>query len=530
MNIKKKFDYNIFFTAIVFFVNLIIFYNIEPNIDQIRHISWAQNLSNSEYFIDWNRNFHSKEIFFDNKSFFVNLFKTSYSDIGNLFNIVPILLLYLLSFISSNEIYTFNILSIFFYSVNILLTILILKEVFGNEFNKISYGYVLIFKLSLISFYSFYFSPLGLHNIALFFFLLTILFVINGNFYKSKKNLFFIFFFICLAIYTHKTNVILLIPPILLYFLLLKKFKLLSISILNISFILSPALIAYLLNPEIMESTSKFAEIDFDFYTYINNIFIWFYSIIKTSGPITLFFFFIGMYFIIQKSDKYLILFTFIIVHFLLNIFLNSFSYYYLRTYLYITPLILIIAIFGFYYIIKKSDNSKIFSYFIIILFSFNIIANFSLIVSKKLQNYVNPKIINSYYKYNNKIYPFLLKNKEYFSDKNIIFFDNSTEDYFKVYMKDLYLNNNDYIKPIKNLIVRNQDNINLSNLNLEKLILLSISVNEKQIIDDLKRLDKSKNFFSTCAIFKNSYLDIQKKIINGEYNLYIHQLNCTNS
>ena len=304
MNTKNFYSYNILFSVIIFFITLINFYNTEPAIDQIRHISWAQNLTLSEYFIDWSKDIYSKEILLDNKSFFVNLFKTTYNDIGNLFNLVPILLLYILSFISSNEVYTFNFLSILFFSGNILLTILILKEIFGYEFKKINYLYLIIFKLSLISFYTFHFSPLGVHNMSLFFFLLTIILLIKNNFYESKKKLFYLFISLCLAIYTHKINLILLIPLILLYFLLLKKFELLRTTIFFISLILSPAIIVYLLIPEVMSSTTKFAAIDFNFYTYIKNIFMWFVNIIKTSGPITLFFFLIGLYFVIKKRKN----------------------------------------------------------------------------------------------------------------------------------------------------------------------------------------------------------------------------------
>ena len=548
MNIKKNFSYNILFVVIVFFITSINFYNIEPGIDQIRHISWAQNLTLSEYFIDWNKDIYSKEILFDKKSFFVNLFKTAYSDIGNLFNLVPILFLYVLSFVSSNEIYTFNILSIFFFSGNILVTILILKEIFGYEFKKINYLYLLIFKLSLISFYTFHYSPLGVHNMALFFFLLTVLLLVKNNFEDSKKNLFYVFISLGLAIYSHKINVILLIPLILFYFLFLKDFKLLRTVIIYILLILSPVIIAFLLAPEVMSSTRKFTEIDFNFYTYIMNFFIWFENIIKTLGPITLFFFLMGLYFAIIEKEKYLILIIFVLIHLFCNSFLNSFSFHYLRTYLYITPIIFIISFIGLYNFITNVNYPKIVNIFLITLFCINILFNFSLNFSSKFQNYVNHKvhgpehqdrvfhkvsktpmfIRDYYYKFSNKIYPFLLKNKQYMSDNYIIFFDNSTEDYFKIYMKDLYLANGVYIKPVKNLVARGQKKINLKNLNLEKLVLLSISPKEKHILDKLEELNKSRNFFSKCSIVENKYYDIEKKIINGVYNMYIHKLICT--
>lgn len=527
MNIKIFFNRNILFATIIFFITFFNFYNIEPAIDQIRHISWVQNLTFSEYFIDLSKDIYSDEILFDNKSFFVNLFKTTYNDIGNLFNLVPILSLYVLSFISSNEVYTFNFLSILFFSGNILLTIFILKEIFGHEFKKINYLYIVIFKLSLISFYTFYFSPLGIHNMALFFFLLTIILLIKNKFHDSKINLIYLFLSLSLAIYTHKINLILLIPLILFYFLLLKKFKLLCITIFCITLILSPVIIAYLFTPEVMSSTTKFAAIDINFYTYIKNVFTWFQNIAKTSGPITLFFFLIGLYFVAKKNDKYLILTIFVFIHLFLNIFLNSFSFYYLRTYLYVTPIISIISFIGFYNLIKNVNYSRVANIFFITLFCSNILFNFSLIFNNKFKNYINHKIINNYYKYNSKIYPFLFKNEKYLTNKDIIFFDNSTEDYFKIYMKDLYLSNDKKIKPVKNLIVRNQKKINFKNLNLEKLVLLSISINEKHISEKLEELNKSGNFFSKCFIVENEYYDFENKIIDGAYNLYIHKLNC---
>ena len=93
--------------------------------------------------------------------------------------------------------------------------------------------------------------------------------------------------------------------------------------------------------------------------------------------------------------------------------------------------------------------------------------------------------------------------------------------------MKDLYLSNYKNIKPVKNLIFRNQKKNNLKSLNLEKLVLLSVSINEKHISEKLEELNKSRNFFSKCFIVENEYYKAENKIIDGSYNLYIHKLNC---
>jgi hypothetical protein len=79
----------------------------------------------------------------------------------------------------------------------------------------------------------------------------------------------------------------------------------------------------------------------------------------------------------------------------------------------------------------------------------------------------------------------------------------------------------------VKNLIVRNQKKIDLKSLNLEKLVLLSVSINEKNISENLEELNKSRNFFSRCFILENKYHNVENKIIDGAYNLYIHKLNC---
>ena len=41
--------------SVIFLISLFLFYDHEPGIDQIRHISWSQDIINSSYFFDFNK-------------------------------------------------------------------------------------------------------------------------------------------------------------------------------------------------------------------------------------------------------------------------------------------------------------------------------------------------------------------------------------------------------------------------------------------------------------------------------------------
>jgi hypothetical protein len=180
--IKKQNNSNSIFIICLFFFSfsLFCFYSLEPSIDQIRQISWAKELNDSEYFINLKKITNFEDFFLDKKSFFINLFRTAYFDIGHLFTLLPIFILYILNFTKISNIYIFNTLSILFFSLNIYLTYLISRFYLQNFFKKENFIFQTIFQLSLINFYTFFFSPLGIHNFSLFFYLILFYYLLNS--------------------------------------------------------------------------------------------------------------------------------------------------------------------------------------------------------------------------------------------------------------------------------------------------------------------------------------------------------------
>ena len=122
---------------IIFSSTLIIFHNHEPGVDQIRHISWSQDLVNSSYFFDTTK-ISLEEIKNLNSSFLINLLKPAYSDLGHLFNLFPIIILSIFSYIFKNSVFIFNLISITFFIGNFYLIKIIYEKFFHKIFDNIS--------------------------------------------------------------------------------------------------------------------------------------------------------------------------------------------------------------------------------------------------------------------------------------------------------------------------------------------------------------------------------------------------------
>ncbi len=499
LNIVYKYDLIIFF-LIVFIFSGFSFYNIEPGIDQIRHISWTESLIDSKYFINFELIKEKGLIYLDEKSFFINLFRTSYSDIGHLFNIFPILLLYLLNFIPLSPIIIFNLTSIFFFSLNTIVAYLIFEKIFSIEVDlkKNKFLKYLLF-ITLISPYLLLFSPLGIHNISLFFFLLTFLYLIKFNKNKYKYNLLILFFLTALGIYSHKINAVLIPSIIMLNFLLLKNYKLMFNYIISLLIIILPVIVIILLYPETISMTISYAEIDFSFINYLNNFILWPTNVIKTNGIIIFLFFILGLFYI-KKNNLILII---LIVHVTCYIIINSFSTYFLRTNLYITYFILIVGYYGFckIYLTKNA----VIKFLTVLLFTAHVLLNFAAIVGLKNNETVN-YIYESYYNNNGSIEKSLNEISQLIKKNNkLIYFDNRIEDYFKLYQKKIYKENSFKIKPIKNLLTLHEfqefPNLNLIKEN-DNILLLSLDSTRIIVEESIKKLNKNhKDIFNNCSL-----------------------------
>ena len=127
---KKKINLLIYsYCLIIFSFSFFRFYDLEPSIDQIRHISWALDLINSKGFFGIDLiNFDFEEL--KNKNtFIINLFGSAYSDIGHIFNIVPILILSIILKLNFDPILSFNLLSISFYVFNLFLVLKLIRVI-----------------------------------------------------------------------------------------------------------------------------------------------------------------------------------------------------------------------------------------------------------------------------------------------------------------------------------------------------------------------------------------------------------------
>lgn len=520
-----KYDLIIFF-LILFIFSSFSFYKTEPQIDQIRHISWIESLVDSKYLIDLELIKEKGLIYLDEKSFFINLFKVSYKDIGHIFNTFPILLLYLLNFTKISSIIIFNLTSIFFFSLNTIVAYLIFEKIFSIEIElkKNKFLKYLLF-ITLIPSYLLLYSPLGIHNISLFFFLLTFFYLLKFNKDKSKYSFLILLFLTALGIYSHKINAILIPPMITLNFLFLKNYKLMFGYIISLLIIILPIIIILFLYPQTISATKEFAEIDISFLNYLNNLILWPINIIKTNGPIIFLFFIFGLFYLIKNLKKNNLILITLIIHIGCYIIINGFSIYFIRTNLYITYFILIVGYYGFskVYLTKNS----IIKFIILLLFFTHLILSFVPIIDLKKNESVN-YLYKSYYNNRGSIERSLNEISELIKkNEKLFYFDNRVEDYFKIYQKKLYQENSLKIKPVKNLLTLHQyqefPNLNLIKKN-NNILLLSFSKSRTDLEEIIKNLNK--NLFNNCTLtLKNIYLNYPVSASNDW--IYLDSIKC---
>lgn len=523
--IKKHNNSNSIFIICLFFFSfsLFCFYSLEPSIDQIRQISWAKELNDSEYFINLKKITNFEDFFLDKKSFFINLFRTAYFDIGHLFNLLPIFILYILNFTKISNIYIFNTLSILFFSLNIYLTYLISRFYLQNFFKKENFIFQTIFQLSLINFYTFFFSPLGIHNFSLFFYLILFYYLINTFFLKKKLKILNIFVITIMGIFSHKINIILSLSCASLFLIIKNKIKFLIKYLFFISLTIFPIFIIYLFFPKILSPTIKFTEISWSHANFFNNFYMWFIRIYDIAGSVTSFFFFFGIYYLKKINKNYKILLIPVFVHLAITVFVNSFKLYYLRTFLYIAPFISIISFYGFYNLYQNINLSFI-KKILFFLFISNIVWNFSLIYKNSISYDKDTEIINEYFKKNLKIKKSLINLNKIIQNDKIIFFNNVTEDYFKIYQYNLYKKNTLDLKPISNLNKNNYSSIAIHPI----ITLITITSSDSEIIKVFENTKKNTNYFKNCKL-DNKYFYKQDDLINGNYSLYVHKIYCSN-
>ena len=499
--------------SVIFSISLFLFYDHEPGVDQIRHISWAQDILNSSYFFDLNK-ISLDELKQQNGSFLVNFLKPGYSDIGHLFNVVPIIILVTFGYLFDNQILIFNLISISFYIGNIYFT----QKIYESFFHKIlKKSHFIIFLVFIFSSYYFLYAPLGVHNISLFFNLLVIHFIFNNHNNWSNKKIFYLILFVTFAIYSHKINTVLIIPFIFFYFLFYKNFFILLKYILLQFLVLLPIIFIVYLFPETLVSTKEFAQIDISFYHYLRNFFLLFKNVFLTIGIIPLIFFTLGIYYMIKNNDNSFIFLLYIFVYVFFYIFINSFSVYFIRTNLYINYIILLLGLFGTLSLLEKKIKKINLIIFIILITHF--ILNFINIYL--LYSQYNYGIFEKYYMNNGNIKKSInLIDKEIIKENKIIFLDNKVQDYFKIYNVDDSYKKNLHYQPLKNLNHDEQKITREFNNTLDNIIIISLTNDDKEVLKNLKIYSKfeDKNCNYTLKNFK-SFANVGPRGENLELN-----------
>jgi len=506
------------FIIIFFFYSVANFINLGPLVDQAGHIVWFQNLKNTKYLFTIESITDIQKFLIDENGFLYQLLKPAYNS-GDyhayLFQINSVLTVLLFSFLLNfNPIETYNITSIFFSSFAILINykilIFLLKDYkfFKDKLeNKIIYQ--LIFCVVNISYYKFYFSPLGHHNLGYFFFSLTILFFLNG----LNKNI--SYFYFKLGVLTSfviffQVTLALLLLPFLTLSIFFKKFRVNKENFQNflkfspIVFIAMMPFIILIIN-DLIKSDENFLSLligrdAVDSIFYLKKIIMWFSKMYTLSSPI-IFFSFIYSIFICLKNKKHNFLYLIILIHFMLHIMLGIFYISYLRNFYYIFNLILILSAFTFIYI-YQSISLKFRIFIPLSLLFINTIYNLNIIFEKN-NLFSEEKLMYQYYfedkgdvsKKIEHINNSLNKNK-------IVFLGDLEKNFFLAYNYDLTKKNMLIDKPFINLSNHAGNNSAYSKYIIKKnkitngdFYLISLSEPKNKFIDEIKIFNKLKNF-----------------------------------
>ena len=485
-------------------------------------------MSESDHLIDFELLKKTNSIIINDKNgFLFNLLKTGYQDIGHLFNIFPILLLSVLNLTNFSPVTIFNFTSIFFFAANTILGLLIFNKIDKNYMFGISrkiFNFLLL--ISLVPSFLFYYSSLGIHNISLFFFLLTffIIFDYNDNNYKYKFIL--LFLFSTLGIYSHKINLILIPSLIFFYLISFRNYKdVVKYSLFKLIVFL-PIIIIFLFAPETITATKQFSDLNFSFMVLIKNLMAWPINISKSLGPIIIIFFIFGLVVLVKNLKINRAIFIIILTHIFFYIFINSFSTFYIRTNLYITHIIIIVSFIGFI----KLYKTRVFKikYIAIFLYLLHLTWNILPIIDFQQKKILN-KDFTEYFLNNKKIKNSLNEIVELIDDGKIIYLDDRTKDYFTVYHKQKSKNNSLNINTLRNLISNRLkiDDFSLSILQNSNIFLITIETEPNAVKNLVNLLNKKYKKNSTdCKIYaQNVYM--KKNISFREEYIWLDKISC---
>jgi hypothetical protein len=544
----------IFFFLIFFFSCYSSFIELEPRFDQIRHISWLSNIINSDHFANFNNYFPTFSN--DNNGFLFELLRV----IGNkgdyhayLFQINSIITIYVFSlFIKNDLVFVYNFTSIIFSSLTLFLCYYLSKCILLSLKIIINKSLIAIITcLLFFSYYKYYFSSLGNHNISIFFFLLTIIIFQQILYNKKKKikNFFFIGCIVTFAGYFQITNTILLIPSFGAYLFLDKIFrkrdilKKIILYSLGVFLFLIPFFLIIIFT--LLSSDGYSFEFllghENNYNAYLKKILNWFSHLINLNGYIIIILIIAFLYKIFLFKGRIInLLLTIILVHFILNILLNIIEISYIRNYYYIHHILIILStVFLYrYFVTNKNLYIKIILVSVLIL---NCYSNLNLILNNNKFLKKNSFFYNFYFNKQGEVKRTIkylidsdLLNKNY----NIIFFNQLTIDYFKIYASDIYYlsNSKDNLLSIEEYS-RNNDNNSKKRTSQFTIInsnhyIISIEDDPSQIFFTFNNLKKIRLIDKRCNIEQPLF---QKEILPQEFSgdfkkkLMINKINCTN-
>jgi hypothetical protein len=234
----------------------------------------------------------------------------------------------------------------------------------------------------------------------------------------------------------------------------------------------------------------------------------------KIINILTLPFFILGLVGSYYSIKKYPFLFSAILAHFFACIFIPGFLDYFLRTFLYIVPVFLICV----FYSLTINFKNYLLSFFVWITLLSGLFFYIFLIGNQKFFSSYN----NSFYKeylLNNNLKSDLIKVRDNFKKKNIIFYDYYARDLFCSYS---YIDQ--CLKPALSPLLEKIKAVNFEiylkkrNLNLDSFFGSHGIIISTTYIDQKEKLS-IKNHFYDLVLKNYNELELSKKIYITYYN-----------
>tara|TARA_A100001015_G_C15015718_1_gene725408 strand:+ start:66 stop:1610 length:1545 start_codon:yes stop_codon:yes gene_type:complete len=479
-----------------------LYYNFEPRSDQAHQIGWINKIINSKFLISQEAIKDLKNIINDYQGLIFELVKPTffYGNLhANYFHLSSILIISIFAkFSEISEIYIFNILSIISSFLSFYLLFKILEKLYFEKIKKnYSFFFLVFFGLFVVNWYSFIFSPLGVHNISSMIILLNFYLYLNVR----KINFFYIGLLYAISSLFHQVNFIIL--SLFYFFIIFEKInnskqfiKNLTFFIIGPIFIFSPLVLIVIMNLDNYSNiVNDINDKNVGIIKVLLNNLIFFIG--KNIEYFSFIFFFSILTFFCNDKEKFiknLKLLFFLLI--LFSIFLNEFfvsSYHRISIYFFYIYVILSFRI------IFDLLRYKIFKYFFVLIVIFNVIYNINLIFKNHYPQNSQSEFF-SYFHNQGEIKKTFNEINQKFKLKNIVFLNNLSEDYYNIFNdeKEKFLK-----KPLNNFIVKNDKDFSKKIINKE--INLFSFVQNDQLFENVTK-ELQENFVRECSLKDQIY------------------------